>query len=111
MIGKLERNFIFFHNANPQVYQTLVHYAFEWHNRGRGKCGMKLLYERVRWHFGIQTSGDSDFKLNNNYTAFYARMIWEDYPELRSIFRFRRQKIPSSFGPPDAGLPPGGHIS
>lgn len=78
-----------FHTENPRVYTTLVRLAREWINRtGRQKLGIKTLYERARWEIALATS-DPDYKLNNNFTAYYARLIMHREPDLDGLFDLR----------------------
>lgn len=78
-----------FHHHNPKVYVVLVRLAREWTKRtGRRELGIKTLYERTRWEIALATS-DPDFKLNNNYTAFYARLIMAQEPDLAGMFDLR----------------------
>lgn len=78
-----------FHAANPEVYRVLVRLAREWvAATGRHKLGIKTLYERARWEIALQT-GDADYKLNNNYTAYYARLIMYQERDLCDMFDMR----------------------
>ena len=78
-----------FHDKNPQVYAVLARLAREWvEATGRGKLGIKALYERARWEIAVQTS-NPDYKLNNNFTAFYARLIMAQEQDLSEIFHMR----------------------
>jgi hypothetical protein len=78
-----------FHKANPHVYSTLVWLAKQWRRRTGGrKLGIKTLYERTRWELSLDTN-DPDFKLNNNFTAFYARLIMLNEPDLAGMFDLR----------------------
>lgn len=110
MIGKLERAFWQFHSDNPLVYERLVKHARNW-QRNHEHCSINLLFERVRWDFGMDTNTVDGFKLNNNYRAFYARLIEEKEPGMKSLFRFRQQRIQCSFGPLNETLPLGEHVS
>jgi len=88
----LEDNFLRFHAQNPRVYQELVSLAFRWRERRPGeKCGIGMLFEVARWNLLISTAGEP-VKLNNNYRAFYARMIMEHEPDLDGLFELRRQR-------------------
>jgi hypothetical protein len=72
------------------VYAKLVKLALDLKHRGHRKLGIKMLYEVVRWqHYMETTDRASDFKLNNNYTAQYARMIMARNPALDGIFETR----------------------
>lgn len=95
---KLERAFWSFHHDNPHVYDLLVRLAREWQMTRGGGLGMKMLYERARWEVAVTTTTSDDYTLNNNFTAFYARLIMECEPDLAGVFKLRRQKTPSTFG-------------
>jgi hypothetical protein len=88
----LEDNFNRFHAANPHVYAILVKLARRWRRRNpSGSCGMKMLYETARWYLDVAGDGEP-IALNNNYTAFYARLIMEREAGLAGIFATRRQR-------------------
>jgi hypothetical protein len=87
-----------FHQDNPHVYAALVRLAREWVARtGRRQLGMKALFERARWDLVIETS-DPDFVLNNDYTAYYSRLIMAREPDLDGIFALRRSAADELFG-------------
>lgn len=88
---ELDLAFQKFDRENPAVYRELVKLAFQAHDRGRTKIGMKMLFEVVRWHRTLHTN-DPKFKLNNNYTSRYARKIMDAYPELDGLFETRGLK-------------------
>ena len=78
-----------FHADNPKVYETLVRLAREWVGRtGRHKLGIATLFERARWEIALATT-DADFKLNNSYRAYYARLIMRREPDLSGLFDLR----------------------
>jgi len=77
-----------FHVENPGVYKELLTLALRMKRTGRKRYGMKGLFEVLRWHRALETT-DEEFKLNNNYTAFYARMLMKRLPELDGFFAVR----------------------
>jgi hypothetical protein len=78
-----------FHQANKHVYATLVRLAREWINStGSRKVGIKSLFEVARWTLAIETS-DAEYRLNNSYTAYYARLLMAENPELAGLFELR----------------------
>jgi hypothetical protein len=77
-----------FHEDNPDVYQRLVTLARKLKERGHARCGIKMLFEVLRWQHAMKTVGD-DFKLNNNYHSRYARLIMEREPGLDGFFETR----------------------
>lgn len=91
--GSIEKDFLEFHAANPLVYQRLVELTRQWtRRRGSRKVGMKMLFEVLRWEVAMKTTGD--FKLNNNYTSYYARLIMERNPDLDGLFETRALQAP-----------------
>jgi hypothetical protein len=81
--------FIRFHRDNPEIYDLYVKYAFQLRDAGRENYGSKAIIERIRWHVNVETQSKDEFKINNNHTAYYARMVMMDYPELEGYFRIR----------------------
>jgi hypothetical protein len=77
-----------FHSRNPLVYTELVRLAREAKATGKPRVGIQMLFEVVRWHFFLKTT-DADFKLNNNYAAYYARLVMDREPDLDGIFNLR----------------------
>jgi len=82
-----------FHRENPQVYTTLVQLARRWRERHPVRpCGIKMLFEVARWTLSLRTGGEP-LLLNNNYHAFYARLIMDREPDLADLFHLRRQRF------------------
>jgi len=80
-----------FHLVNPHVYEALVRYARQARAAGVDRIGIELLWNRMRWDWMLQTDHDHDYKLNQNYKAWYARRIMELEPDLAGIFETRRR--------------------
>jgi hypothetical protein len=87
----LEARFREFHANNPQVYAELLKLARRARGRGVERLGIKMLWERLRWELQVETyhPGDDTFRLNNNWHAFYARLLMGENPELRGLFETR----------------------
>lgn len=83
--------FLKFHKANPRVYQLFEMFTLQVIQSGRKQYGAKAIFERVRWESTIISRGD-DFKLNNNYTAYYARLYMEAHPEHAGFFETRQRR-------------------
>lgn len=79
-----------FHNQNPHVYGLIVELSSRMKKSGVKKFGMKGVFEYLRWQYTMQTQGDQ-FKLNNVFTALYARKIMDEFPELRGFFETRKR--------------------
>jgi hypothetical protein len=79
-----------FHAANPLVYQTLVRLITEWVVvQGRKPLGIRMLWETARWQI-IQRTRNTDFKMNDHYTGYYARMLLVDHPSFRGLLEIRK---------------------
>lgn len=76
---------------NPHFYPLFCRFAVQLAERGHRHISSKLIFERVRWESLIKTVGD-DYKLNNNYTALYARRFMRDHPQYEGFFRTRELK-------------------
>jgi len=89
----IEEQFREFHRRNPHVYHRLRELAFQMKGRGHRRIGMKMLFEVLRWQHAMSTSDPaSEFKLNNSYTAYYARLLMQQEPALDGLFATRKQK-------------------
>lgn len=77
----LEERFWLFHERNPHVLDALRNLALNLYSRGTRRFGMKALFEMLRYlyHLEVDSTGDS-FTLNNNNTAFYARLLMREEP-------------------------------
>lgn len=79
-----------FAQDNPTVLVELVDLARQLKRRGHERYSIKGLFEVLRHRRALETQDRfSEFKLNNNYTAYYARMIMSQYPDLRGFFATR----------------------
>lgn len=87
---EMRRQWLAFREANPLVYNELRTISLALVRRGRRRWGIGGLFEVLRWQRAMTTS-DVDFKLNNNYRAFYARDLMHREPELVDFFELREQ--------------------
>ncbi len=88
--GKLHREYLEFRADNPKVFNDLKRMALELRRRGRDRYGMKALFEVLRYQRAIDTDTEP-FKLNNNFTAFFARDILRE-PDCGSLLNCRVNK-------------------
>ena len=89
---KTDRDFEEFHEANPVVYLELAKLARQAKQRGLGRVGIRMLWERLRWHFAVEvtpTPGTEPFRLNDHLTSRYARLLMAQEPDLRGLFETR----------------------
>ena len=89
--GRHYKAFRAFHQANPPVYELFCRFARELIEKGRERYSADLIWQRLRWHIEIETRGDPDFKLNNNYRTYYGRLFVHDHPEYAEFFETRER--------------------
>ena len=86
----IDERFWDFHEENPEVFAELCKLALRAKRRGLPHYSMKGLFELVRWHVAMRTRGQEPFKLNNDFTSRYARLLMDAEPELKGFFETRR---------------------
>lgn len=94
---KITREFWKFHHENPNVLRDLIGLAQQVRAAGQHQWGMKSLFEVLRWQIALKTQSGDGFKLNNNYTAFYARLIEKVDPRFVGFFIERRSEADNMF--------------
>lgn len=82
-----EQRFAAFHALNPHVLDALVRLCLDVWQRGRKRWSINGAFEVLRWS-SLRTQGD-DFRLNNNFRAYYARLIPAVEPRLDGFFAVR----------------------
>jgi len=78
-----------FHRENPQIYKEFEKQALLGIERGRSKISAKLIINWIRWN-AVLRSSDQNFKINDAYQAYYARLFILNYPEHEKIFELRK---------------------
>ena len=94
LIGdSIEARFRRFHAAHPEVYEGLRRVCREAVYRGWKRWSIDAAYHVMRWE-RLRTYRDphEDFKLNDHYTALYARLLMENEPELGGLFEIRQRR-------------------
>ena len=79
-----------FHAENPKVYELFKKFTFELIFRRRTHYSADAIIHRVRWETNI--IGGKDYKINNNFVAYYVRLFNAEFPECDRFFEIRRQK-------------------
>jgi hypothetical protein len=80
-----------FHKEHPKVWELFCRFTHELIGRGFQHYSAKGVFERIRWETAEAKTGETSFKLNNNYSAFYARRFMATYPDRDGFFRTREQ--------------------
>lgn len=88
-VTRWQREFEAYDREHPEVYTELVHLCNQLKSRGITKYGFSTLVHQLRWHFHVER-GNAEFKLNQNYSPYYARKLANEYEQFRDLFEFRR---------------------
>ena len=86
-----------FHGENPHVYEAFCKLAQQAIQAGAERSSADLICHVIRWNRQLATSG-FDFKINNCFTAYYARLWLRDHPEhprffeLRGVMRYQPER-------------------
>jgi hypothetical protein len=85
--------FMLYDQANPGVWTAFVKFAFEMAQK-RKRLSAQLIIERIRWEVAIQTNPVDQFRINNNYAAYYARKFEMFFPGFNGRFEMRVSRCP-----------------
>lgn len=91
----IDQRFAEFWRDNPHVWDELKRLAFERLASGSKRIGVKALWEELRASLiKIEAGGlgAGDYKLNNDFTALYARKLIQNHPELAAVIEVRKRK-------------------
>jgi len=82
--------FIKFHLDNPTVYELYKAQVFRAIRLKKKKISSKQILGYLRWETFLYSRDDMGFRINDAFTAWYARLFRKHYPQYREIFEFRR---------------------
>jgi hypothetical protein len=85
----LEAQFFEFHRNNPDVYLLFKKFADKVKKSGYKRYSCRTILHRVRWETDIKTvegKNRTPFKINNNYSPYYARMLMAKHPHTYKNF-------------------------
>tara|TARA_R100001244_G_scaffold96936_1_gene72594 strand:- start:152 stop:541 length:390 start_codon:yes stop_codon:yes gene_type:complete len=89
---EMRQSAIKFHRKNPEIWRLFVQFTRQMIARGfKHYSAQHGIFARIRWEMDAGGDGSSEFKINNNYSAFYARAYMRMYPEHQGFFRTREQ--------------------
>ncbi len=92
----LAERFEAFHRLNPHVYAAIERQALRLVAQGQKRIGVKAIAEDLR-RGRVATTGD-DWRINNSWPAFYARMLVKRYPGLANIIEMRQSVADAAVG-------------
>lgn len=98
-----------FDEANPKVYELIKREALRAIRLGRPRLSIKNIIGWIRWERFIETEdGSSGYKINDAYSAHYARKFIRDYPHHEDKVELRqlRAKEPTTSSAASTSPPP-----
>ncbi len=90
-ISPARQRWLEWHRSNPQVYELFKEFTFQAIRRGHRRLSAWLVVNRIRWETAVETSG-GDFKISNDFIAYYARLFMDENPDFRGFFRTKPLK-------------------
>lgn len=90
-----------FHRENPEVWEKFKAFTRQLMAAQHQHYSSDAVLHRIRWESAIQTSG-SNFKINDHYSALYARLWQVAFPEHEHFFKLRHRKSELQPERPDA---------
>lgn len=90
----LDQRYAEFATANPHVFNELLRLATARLDRGETFISIKALWEELRTSLDLADDGGAPgaYKLNNDFTALYARALIRRQPRLDGVIRLRTRK-------------------
>lgn len=84
----IEREFLAFHAARPDIYEWFHYFTMRVIGRGYKRHSARDIIHRIRWELRIERT-ERRFKINNNWSPYYARMWETANPQYRGFFEKR----------------------
>ncbi len=87
----LKEKFAEWDEDNPEVYELFCRFTFEAIERGHKRLSAWMIANRIRWETSVVTTGN-DYKISNDFIAFYARKFMEQNPQYDGFFKTKAMK-------------------
>lgn len=97
----IEEAFRQFDKENPVIWDLFCRYAEVWinqqmhvngwRNAEKVRISSKQVIGRIRWYNTVETTG-KDYKINDAFTAYYARKFVKAFPQYEKVFEMRERK-------------------
>jgi len=86
----MKLTFTEYDHQNPAVWDQFQKFTFEAIRSGHRRFSADSILHRIRWKTSISTK-DVRFKINNNFSADYARKFMREYPQFSNFFELRKR--------------------
>lgn len=91
MTDTLKEKWWKWHKQNPHVYKLFERFTLQAIHKGHKRLSPWLIVNRIRWETTIETTG-GDFKISNDYIAFYSRLFMHYNPQYVGFFKTKEMK-------------------
>jgi hypothetical protein len=88
----LKNKFITFHKNNLHIFDNLKRAAGKQWEEGWKKSSVWLLLNIERWSPSGTIGNDEEYKISNNYFAFYSRLLIANFPHYANWIEINRLK-------------------
>lgn len=79
-----------YHKKNPRVYNLFCIETFKAIKMKKTKLSSKMIINFIRWNMYLETVGSDEYKINDAFTPYYARLFEHEHPQYEGIFEKRR---------------------
>lgn len=95
--SRLEREFLEYDALHDEMWRLFRQFAFEAIRSGHSRFSADAILHRIRWFCTVE-HGAGGFKVNDHFSAFYARKFVRCFPEHARFFelRARRERQPTA---------------
>lgn len=81
------RGFLKYHRDNPRIYKLVLRFTKQVKEAGFTRYSIWPIIGRIRWHVYIETRSSDGFKISNNQTPYYSRLLMYREKDLRGFFK------------------------
>lgn len=88
------------HKANPEVFEAFEIIAFDLIKQGHKHYSSDAILHIVRFNLNKAKGPEDQYKINNNYSAYYARLFMHYHPRYNDFFETRQTHDTKTDVPP-----------
>ena len=87
-----------FHEAHPEVFDTLLAEVRLLLEKGRRAVSIVSLIHYLRWSLILEKEAGEPYALNDHTAAVYSRVLVILFPEFNGLFEYRRESTNEALG-------------
>ena len=87
-MAELTNKFLAYHQENPHIWEMFERFALQAIKSGQTRLSADLIIQRLRWETMLSAIKDN-YKINDHYSADYARLFMEKHPQYNGFFALR----------------------